>query len=147
MAKRRDLQTRTPESVEVPMPTVRVPAGTPESSASSSAPRPFDLLSLRPWSFLSRHAQVLLAVARRPDARINDLTATLGLSERALYRMLADLQKAGYVRRERNGRCNRYVVDRRLPLEDPVVEGDVVADLLRLLPRDEVGEAARKRSH
>jgi len=143
MASRRRFQTRAPQFTEAP--TVHVAAGAPESDVGVPTHRSIDLLSLRPWSFLSPHAQVLLAVARRPEARINDLAATLGMSERALYRMLADLHKAGYVRREKIGRCNRYVVDRSRPLEDPGVEGDVVADLLRLLPREDGGPTARKR--
>jgi DNA-binding transcriptional ArsR family regulator len=88
---------------------------------------------LRGWTFMTTHAHVLLALARDPDGRVADLATAARISERATYRILADLERAGYVVRERDGRRNRYLVNGELPLGDPLIEDDRIADLVELL--------------
>ena len=63
-----------------------------------------------PFQFLSNHGLVLLAIATDPSARMRDLAASVGITERATQRIVADLISAGYVGRERDGRRNRYAV-------------------------------------
>jgi DNA-binding IclR family transcriptional regulator len=97
-----------------------------------------DLSTLRSWSFITHHAQVLLAVTRDPDASVAELAEAVQISERSTYRVLADLQRAGYVRRRKKGRENRYEVNPALALRDPIVENQLVRDLLRLGEATEV---------
>jgi sugar-specific transcriptional regulator TrmB len=98
---------------------------------------PIDLSTLRSWTFITNHAQVLLAVARNPEATVTELARAAEITERSAYRILADLQRAGYVRRQKAGRQNRYEVNPALPLRDPTIENDLVRDLLRLGGDDE----------
>jgi DeoR/GlpR family transcriptional regulator of sugar metabolism len=93
---------------------------------------------LRSWTFITNHAQVLLAVAQNPAATVVQLAATAEITERSAYRILADLQKAGYVRRRRLGRHNAYEINRSLPLRDPTVENESVRDLLSLVTDEDV---------
>ena len=93
------------------------------------------------WSFITNHAQVLLTVARRPDATVAEVARAARITERSAYRMLADLQQAGYVRRRRVGRRNSYEIDAKLPLRDPVVENELIDDLIALVRKD--GDGAR----
>ena len=86
----------------------------------------------RSWRFFTTHAQVLLALSRNPQARVSELAVSVELTERATYRILADLQKAGYVTRERVGRRNRYSVNRTLPLGEPSAGVSLVTDLIAL---------------
>jgi hypothetical protein len=97
---------------------------------------PSDLRALRSWKFLTKHAQVLFAVARDPEATVAQLAGAAEITERSAYRILGDLQQAGYVRRRKVGRHNTYEINPALPLGDPTVENETVRDLLRL-----VGEA------
>ena len=97
-----------------------------------------DLSTLRSWSFITSHAQVLLAVARNPDASIAKIAEAAEITERTTYRVLADLQQAGYVRRSRHGRQNRYEINRALPLRDATVGHGLVGDLLKLVVEEEV---------
>lgn len=90
---------------------------------------------LRGWRFLTHHASVLLAVARDPDATVDEIAELVWLSRRSTFRILADLQKAGYISRTRTGRKNQYEVNRNLPLADPLVEEEPVSKLVAgLLP-------------
>jgi sugar-specific transcriptional regulator TrmB len=83
---------------------------------------------VRRLTFLTNHAHVLLAVARSPDLRVREIAKAAGITERYAYRLLSDLETAGYVDRRRHGRCNLYRV--HPDLGDPVVE----RSLRQLLP-------------
>ena len=85
------------------------------------------------WSFLTNHAQVLLCIAGDPGARLREIGATVGITERAAHRIVAELVDAGYVIRERDGRRNRYTVRTDLPLPDRVARDQRVGDLLAVL--------------
>jgi DNA-binding MarR family transcriptional regulator len=88
------------------------------------------------WSFLTNHAQVLICLAEDPDIRLREVGATVGITERAAHRIVGDLIAAGYVSRERNGRRNRYTVQRQLPLPDALARGQRVGNLLSILRAD-----------
>jgi hypothetical protein len=93
----------------------------------------------RSWTFITNHAQVLLTVARHPDATVAEVARAVRIGERSAYRMLADLQRAGYVRRRKVGRHNSYEIDPKLPLRDPILENEPVGDLIALVRKDETG--------
>jgi hypothetical protein len=63
------------------------------------------------WTLLSTHARVLVEIARDPDVRLRDLAAECNMTERAIQRIVADLEQTGYVSHTRVGRRNRYTVD------------------------------------
>jgi DNA-binding transcriptional ArsR family regulator len=87
----------------------------------------------RSWTFITSHAQVLLAVAHDPELRVEEIAEATRITERSAYRILSDLVEAGYLRRTRVGRRNRYELTRDLLLGDPLVEEDTVSDLLSLI--------------
>ena len=86
-----------------------------------------------PWTFLSNHAHVLLCIAREPTILVRDLAASVGITERAVHKIVGELETAGYLVREREGRRNRYEVQRDLPLRHPVEEHRTVASLIELV--------------
>ncbi|HMO55002.1 MAG TPA: MarR family transcriptional regulator [Tepidiformaceae bacterium] len=85
------------------------------------------------WSLLTNHANVLVCVTREPDIRLRELAIKVGISERAVKRIVADLEKAGYLERERHGRRNHYNVNAQAPLAGPVTQGLQVSALLTAL--------------
>jgi DNA-binding transcriptional ArsR family regulator len=87
----------------------------------------------RSWAFITHHAQVLLTVARHPEATVAEVARATRITERSAYRILADLQQAGYVRRQKVGRHNSYEIDPELPLRDPMLENELVGDLIALV--------------
>jgi predicted ArsR family transcriptional regulator len=84
------------------------------------------------WTFLTNHAHLLLAVARDPDARVHELATSVGISDRAALMILDDLEAAGYLRRERVGRRNRYTVDEHRPFRHPTTAAHDVGELLAI---------------
>lgn len=87
----------------------------------------------REWDFLTNHAHVLLCVARDPGARVRDIAAAVGITERAAHKILSELVANGYVLREKLGRRNRYEVVAKLPLRHPLLKDRDVGDLLEVL--------------
>ena len=89
------------------------------------------------WRFLSNHTQVLLCIQRDPDIRFRDIAQSVGITERAAQRIVADLIESGYVESERIGRRNHYRVNTDVAMRHPAQEGHDVGDLLRLLRLDD----------
>lgn len=87
---------------------------------------------VRGWTFLSNHGHVLVAIKETPDARLRDLAARVGISERAIQLIVADLEAAGYVVKTRTGRRNHYVVTSGLHLRHPAESTSSVDDLLSI---------------
>jgi DNA-binding transcriptional ArsR family regulator len=95
------------------------------------------------WHFLTNHARVLLCIARDPGVRLREIAATLDITERTAFGVVADLTEAGYVIKERDGRRNRYEIQHHLPLPDPASEERTVGELLELLGGHDVRRKAR----
>ena len=87
----------------------------------------------RDWTFLSRHAQALVCIARDPDIRLTDIAESLGITTRAVQQLVNELRQAGVVRAERRGRRNHYVIVHGHPLHHPLEGGHTVDDLLAAL--------------
>ena len=85
------------------------------------------------WSILTNHANVLISVTEEPDIRLKDLAQKLGISERAVKRIVADLEHAGFISRERLGRRNHYLIHGDASVGGPVTRGLQLSALLSAL--------------
>jgi len=85
------------------------------------------------WTFLTNHTHVLLCLSRDPSARMRDVAETVGITERAVQRIIAQLEEAGYLERIRNGRRNSYRVERNTALRHPIERHRKIGDLIRLV--------------
>jgi len=100
------------------------------------------------WTFLTTHARVLLLVAHDPGIRLRDIAASLDITERSAFGIIADLVEAGYVVKERDGRRNRYHVQAHLPLPEPTARERTVGDVLALLTgTDATGKPEDRTGH
>ncbi len=82
------------------------------------------------WSLLTKHARVLLCIARNPNVRLRDIAATLEITERSAYSIVGDLAEQGYLLKEKEGRRNHYVVQRNLRLPEPTIQERTVGEVL-----------------
>lgn len=94
--------------------------------ASGPEPRPA-------WTFLTNHAHVLLCIAKDPDIRMRDVALQVGVTERAVQRIVSDLEEAGYLHRERDGRQNRYEVRSNLPFRHPIERDCEISALIKIV--------------
>jgi DNA-binding MarR family transcriptional regulator len=85
------------------------------------------------FRFVTNHAHVLAVVADDPTARLRDVAATVGITERAVAQIVRELEEVGYLARTREGRRNRYEVHGELPLRHPQHRHHTVGDLIAFL--------------
>ncbi len=85
------------------------------------------------WSLLTNHANVLLCITEEPDIRLRDLAAKVHISEGAVKRIVSDLEKGGYLARERHGRRNHYEVNTAATLNGPIAQGLQLGALISAL--------------
>jgi DNA-binding transcriptional ArsR family regulator len=77
---------------------------------------------IRPsWVFLSNHGYLLLCIAEDPSIRISEIADRVGIGERAVQKILGDLVADGYITRTRDGRRNRYAINREAQLRHPLI--------------------------
>jgi DNA-binding IclR family transcriptional regulator len=87
----------------------------------------------RHWTFLSNHAHVLVCLARNPDGRLRDVAAEVGITERAVQGIVGDLEAAGVIVRERQGRRNTYRLNLDAPLRHPLEAHRPIRSLLAMV--------------
>lgn len=85
------------------------------------------------WTFLTNHAHVLFCIALDPEVRLRDVAAQVGITERAVQRIVTDLEAAGYLLVAKEGRRNRYTVRDELPLRHPIERHRSVRALIELV--------------
>ncbi len=85
------------------------------------------------WTLLTGHGHVLVEIARDPEARMRDIAAAAGITERTAQVIVADLEAAGYIIRTRIGRRTRYTVNRDSLFRHPAQEGHRIGPFLALL--------------
>ena len=85
------------------------------------------------WSFLTNHARVLVCIANDPGARLRDIAATIGITERTAFGIVADLTHAGYLVKDKDGRRNRYQVQGHRPLRGTISRQPTIGEVLDLL--------------
>ena len=83
------------------------------------------------WTFLSNHGHVLVCIARDSNVRVREIAQAVGLTERAVQRILSELEKAGVIERTRQGRRTHYEVNERLPLRHPIEAQHSLGELVR----------------
>ena len=84
------------------------------------------------WTFMTNHTHVLLCIAENPKTRTRDLATKIGITERAVQRIIAELEVAGYLSHLREGRNNHYTVQTDLPLRHPVEQHCGVSTLIEM---------------
>src|ERR1700752_766444 len=93
------------------------------------------------WGFLTNHALVLLCIARDPGARLRDIAASAGITERSAFGIVSDLAAAGDIVKEEGGRRNRSRVETHLPVPESAGRRLAIGDLLALLGGEDAGLA------
>jgi DNA-binding MarR family transcriptional regulator len=84
---------------------------------------------------LTNHGHVLLCVAREPGLTLREIAECVGITERTAHTLVCELEKDGYLTRQRDGRRNTYRVHMDTPLRHDLARGSRVADLIEALDR------------
>jgi predicted transcriptional regulator len=85
------------------------------------------------WTFVSNHFLVLLCIAEDPGIRMSEVADRVGITERAVQRIVRDLVDGRYLQRTRVGRRNHYEIDTQMPLRHLETQHRRLGDLLAVL--------------
>lgn len=106
------------------MPAARKSSRTaPRPPAAAPPPSPG-------WTFLTNHTHVLVCLADDPGLRLRDIAARVGVTERAVQRIVAELEAGGVLTRTREGRRNRYSIEKKVRLRHPLEHHCAVGAML-----------------
>ena len=84
------------------------------------------------WSFPTSRARVLLCIAHDPGARLRDIAAGLGITERSAHGIVTDLAEVGYLISQKDGRRNRYQIQAHLPVPEPGTREPAIGEVVAL---------------
>lgn len=84
------------------------------------------------WTYLTNHSHVLICLAREPELRLRDVAEKVGITERAVQRIVSELEESGALTRIRDGRRNRYEVHPEIPLRHPIESHRTIGELIAL---------------
>lgn len=85
------------------------------------------------WTFLTNHAHVLAVLNSAPEKVLREVAIEVGITERAVQRIIQDLEEGGFIQRERVGRRNRYRILKGKSLRHPIEAHRKIGDLLKLI--------------
>ena len=85
------------------------------------------------WTFLTNHSHVLICLAENPDLRVRDIAGRVAITERAVLKILSELEEGGIISREREGRRTRYEIHTAIQLRHPVEAHCSVSHLLGMI--------------
>jgi DNA-binding Lrp family transcriptional regulator len=88
------------------------------------------------WTILTNHAHVLAVLQLDPEKVLREVAIEVGITERAVQRIIQDLEEGGFIERERVGRQNRYHIPKRQSLRHPIEADRKIGDLLKLITGD-----------
>lgn len=88
------------------------------------------------WTFLTNHAHVLLAIARDHDVRLREIASQVGITERAVQKIIAELEESGALTKSRDGRRNHYEVNTEVSLRHPMESHRTISSLVRMVLDD-----------
>ena len=93
------------------------------------------------WTFFSNHGHVLVCLSKNRETRLRDVALEVGITERAVQKIVRDFQDAGIVTITKQGRCNRYRINRRKALRHNLVTHCTVGQLLSLVSKPSAGDS------
>lgn len=85
------------------------------------------------WNFLTNHAHVLICLVRNAEQPLREVALSVGITERAVQRIVAELEEAGYLERKRVGRRNSYIIHAEGRLRHPLENHRSIGDLLNVV--------------
>ena len=106
------------------------PGGTKKTAPAGEPTRQTEKIG---WTFLTNHAHVLILLSQDSSLVLREVALRIGITERAVQRIIADLEQDGFIEREKVGRKNQYRILSKRPLRHPVESHRSIGDLIALI--------------
>ena len=114
------------------------------SAAGSATNGPEPDAPHAPWNFLTNHSHVLIVLQSEPDLVLREVAVRVGITERAVQRIVQELEGEGYLKRERVGRRNHYQILSGKHLRHPVESHCTIDQILALVTKANTSKRSLK---
>ncbi len=88
------------------------------------------------WTFLTNHTHVLLCLYRNPDSTLREVAGLVGITERMVQKVVAELLADGFILVNKIGRRNSYKIRTGMRLRHPLESHRQIGELLAHLAQD-----------
>jgi DNA-binding IclR family transcriptional regulator len=85
------------------------------------------------WNFLSNHGLVILHIVQNSQATLREIALSTGLTERAVYQIVRELEQGRFIRKRKVGRRNAYTLNQQAILNHPVYDQVTIADVGKII--------------
>ena len=88
------------------------------------------------WTFFSNNAHVLVCLTHKPQPTAREIARQVGITERAVQRILSKFMLTGVISMKKVGRRNRYVLNLDQNLRHPLESHKTIGEFVRLIDKD-----------
>ncbi len=85
------------------------------------------------WTFFTNHGHVMILLAKYPEMILREVANKVGITERAVQKIVADLEDTGFIKKEKVGRSNHYIPILNKPLRHPIESHKTVQEVIHLI--------------
>ena len=85
------------------------------------------------WTFFSNNAHVLVCLTHTPQPTTREIAVQVGITERAVQRIVKRLVEAGVLTIKKKGRRNNYDIDLDQQLRHPLESHKTLGEFIRLI--------------
>ena len=96
------------------------------------------------WTLFSNHGHVLVCLARNSEARLRDVALDVGITERAVQKIVRDLQDGGMISVTKNGRRNSYRIHGKKTLRHDLESACTLKDLMKFVNKGSSSEQSSR---
>ena len=82
------------------------------------------------WTFITNHGKLLAYLTKHPTATAQEIAFNIGLSIRAVSKIVNDLRNDGYITWHKESRHNHYTIHLDRPMQRNLEKGHKVGGLL-----------------
>jgi hypothetical protein len=77
-----------------------------------------EVYNMADWGFITKHGLVLAAITKHPSSTVREIGDTVGMTERAAFKIISDLDREGFISKNKEGRHNHYSIHTNVPIKD-----------------------------
>jgi len=85
------------------------------------------------WTFFSNNAHVLVCLTQTPQPTTREIAVQVGITERAVQRIVRRLVEAGVLTIKKDGRRNNYQINLNQQLRHPLESHKTIGEFIRLI--------------
>ncbi len=90
-------------------------------------------IKIESWTFFSNNAHVLVCLIHTPQPTTREIAIQVGITERAVQRIVKKMVEANVLKVEKKGRRNSYELDLNQRLRHPLESHKTIGEFLRLM--------------